>query len=890
MTQGNELLPKQHHRPTQQRNHHYRTRSSNNSRPTSAGSTTSIRNGYDSNKNNKNDGSKQRQTTQSRYRSNHHQQKKRSSLSDLSRPKKRKQHRPSLEACSSSSSINIVHNNASSSSSKNKIKNNSKFKSEHSQRNRITVAVRVRPLNSKEMKERRVPVVRVSKQLSGADPLVQISRLAKRGAYLKSEAAAHWEYGFDYAFNEKTKQETVYENTVKPLVSDLLSGINSTIFAYGATGAGKTHTMMGTAKDVGMIPRALKELFHDVNMLKQEFKRAGQKETIQIELSYLEVYNEKIYDLLNPGAKKSLEPREDTKKGIVIVAGLEQRIVHDRKDVMDAVKLGNHNRKMSATAANKVSSRSHAVLQVFVTRTKPAVPGKSCGRIIRGVMNLIDLAGSERASATNNRGMRLIEGANINKSLLALANCINALSNKSNGNLRNGGGKGGGSIRAKYRDSKLTHLLKSSLEGNCAMVMIAAINPSNHTFEESHNTLKYANRAKQIRITATAHEKAFSPAPKVKAKLLAEENAKLKMELMALRNANNDSRLSMVSNTSTRSSSSSRRSSMNENNNDNTSFQSDANSSIMDSSIIDMIDTSIVEESSNDTSLVEDTVIKENNKTIVLDENVIISNYKILNDNNPKEAWINEPTTNMNNVKPKRPSHTQNESKNNEHFTFDMSLTSLSNAPSMSEFELPIENFNHSNNAVIMKLRRDLKKLQNNMKTFAKKEEKYKKQISTLVQKNQNNEKEILSKHQIIENLKKELKSIKLENKVLINKVNASMNETARKRRDELLALKAKVDQQRKVSISTINDNNNTTLRNIVTNNDNNDSILENGNTKLMKKRKELSKSMIKQHDQENRINKEDIVTEMPPPKKRKKRNRRKSLIPVLKLNIQDAF
>ena len=199
------------------------------------------------------------------------------------------------------------------------------------------------------------------------------------------------------------------------------------------------------------------------------------------------------------------------------------------------------------------------------------------------------------------------------------------------------------------------------------MVMIAAINPSNHTFEESHNTVKYANRAKQIRITATAHEKAFSPAPKVKAKLLAEENAKLKMELMALRNANNDSRLSMVSNTSTRSSSSSRRSSMNENNNDNTSFQSDANSSIMDSSIIDMIDTSIVEESSNDTSLVEDTIIKENNKTIVLDENVIISNYKILNDNNPKEAWINEPTTNMNNVKPKRPSHTQNESKNNEH-------------------------------------------------------------------------------------------------------------------------------------------------------------------------------------------------------------------------------
>eukprot|EP00943_MAST-04B_sp_MAST-4B-sp1_P003179 g3179.t1 len=208
MTQGANV--KKHHRPTQQR-HHYRTRSNN--RPSSAGSTTTT--AVQSRGDREHNGQQQ----------HHYQQKKRNSLSDISRVKRRTQHRPSLDTCSSATSINIIHNNSI-------VSNENKFKSKHAQRNRITVAVRVRPLNSKELKERRIPVVRVSKQASGADPMVQISRLAKRGAYLKSEAAAHWEYGFDYAFNEKTEQETVYEKTVKPLVSDLLSGINSTVFAY----------------------------------------------------------------------------------------------------------------------------------------------------------------------------------------------------------------------------------------------------------------------------------------------------------------------------------------------------------------------------------------------------------------------------------------------------------------------------------------------------------------------------------------------------------------------------------------------------------------------------------------------------------------------------------
>jgi hypothetical protein len=654
--------------------------------------------------------------------------------------------------------------------------------------------------------------------------------------------------------------------------------------------------MMGTPNDVGMIPRALKELFQEVSGLREEFKNAGENEKIQIELSYLEVYNEKIYDLLNPGTKKSLEPREDTKKGIVVVAGLEQRVVEDENAVMSAVKLGNHNRKMSATAANKVSSRSHAVLQVFVTRTKPAVPGKSRGRIIRGVMNLIDLAGSERASATNNRGMRLIEGANINKSLLALANCINALSNKSNGNLRNGGGKGGGSRRAKYRDSKLTHLLKSSLEGNCAMVMIAAINPSNHTFEESHNTLKYANRAKQIRITATAHEKAFSPAPKVKAKLLAEENAKLKLELMALRNANNESRLSMASNSSRTSS----RSSTSIENDANSSFQSDANSGIMDTSIIEMIDDV---DANNSDMLADNTIIAEN-KTIVIDHGNCDFNDIPLVKENPKEAWIHEAKSiSINIVKPKRPTQAKpnvnvDDSNNDNNHTFNMSLTSLSNAPSMSEFEMPIENvnaLNKVNDEANIKLKEDIRTLENKIKTFVENENIYKTKIEKLSKEIGESSNLLLSKDQMIRNLRNELKSVRLENKVLQNKVNASMNENARRRRDELMALKAKVDLTKKISSSS------NALKNIA----NSSSILENGNVKLLKKRKQLSESMMKeqqQREQENMILSNEnsannagsgdkiCSINMPPPKRQKRKNRRKSLIPVLKLNIKDAF
>lgn len=243
------------------------------------------------------------------------------------------------------------------------------------------------------------------------------------------------------------------------------------------------------------------------------------KAEYSVRISYLEVYNETIYDLLAPTQKmrqRGLLPCEDPHDNTVKVLGLTEAEVGSEDEVMKYLRLGNSRRRMESTAANQFSSRSHAVLQVLIEKTtnrytrlsmQPLRPGRLPRKdddsrfkrkriVTKSRLSMIDLAGSERAAATQNRGQRLREGANINKSLLALANCINALSSrktKTNGNKR-------GYVRVKYRDSKLTHLLKSSLEGNCKVAMITAINPANKVYEESHNSLKYADRAKSIKI------------------------------------------------------------------------------------------------------------------------------------------------------------------------------------------------------------------------------------------------------------------------------------------------------------------------------------------------------------------------------------------------------
>ncbi|KAL4808936.1 P-loop containing nucleoside triphosphate hydrolase protein [Aspergillus unguis] len=289
-------------------------------------------------------------------------------------------------------------------------------------------------------------------------------------------------FAFDRIFDQNTGQGEVYESTTRSLLDSVLDGYNATVFAYGATGCGKTHTITGTPQQPGIIFLTMQELFERIE------ERSGEKHT-ELSLSFLEIYNETIRDLLVPGgAKGGLSLREDTNKA-VSVSGLSSHSPKSVQEVMDMIMKGNACRTMSPTEANATSSRSHAVLQINVAQKDRNADINEPHTM--ATFSIIDLAGSERASATKNRGERLFEGANINKSLLALGSCINALCDPRKRN------------HVPYRNSKLTRLLKFSLGGNCKTVMIVCVSPSSQHFDETQNTLRYANRAKNIQTKVT---------------------------------------------------------------------------------------------------------------------------------------------------------------------------------------------------------------------------------------------------------------------------------------------------------------------------------------------------------------------------------------------------
>lgn len=289
-------------------------------------------------------------------------------------------------------------------------------------------------------------------------------------------------FAFDRIFDQNASQGEVYEATTRTLLDSVLDGYNATVFAYGATGCGKTHTITGTAQQPGIIFMTMQELFERIE------ERSGEKAT-EISLSYLEIYNETIRDLLvSGGSKGGLMLREDSNKS-VSVSGLSSYHPQSVQQVMDMIMKGNECRTMSPTEANATSSRSHAVLQINVAQKDRNADVNEPHTM--ATLSIIDLAGSERASATKNRGERLFEGANINKSLLALGSCINALCDPRKRN------------HVPYRNSKLTRLLKFSLGGNCKTVMIVCVSPSSQHFDETQNTLRYANRAKNIQTKVT---------------------------------------------------------------------------------------------------------------------------------------------------------------------------------------------------------------------------------------------------------------------------------------------------------------------------------------------------------------------------------------------------
>ena len=300
--------------------------------------------------------------------------------------------------------------------------------------------------------------------------------------YLRINKSREKRYAFDYVFAENTTQQEVYENTCRFLIDGVLQGYNATVFAYGATGAGKTYTMIGSYSSPGIMTQSLQELFQKVSAMKEDSK-------FKIKCSFLEVYNETIRDLLSPSSEY-LDLREDPVKGMCVAGITEVGGLSSAQDIIDLLHRGNRNRTTEPTSANVTSSRSHAVLQVTVEQTEKGEGASVEWNVAK--LSMIDLAGSERASQTQNKGIRLLEGANINRSLLALGNCITALADAN-----------GKATFVPYRDSKLTRLLKDSLGGNCRTVMIANASPLHVNYEDTHNTLKYANRAKNIKTKVT---------------------------------------------------------------------------------------------------------------------------------------------------------------------------------------------------------------------------------------------------------------------------------------------------------------------------------------------------------------------------------------------------
>lgn len=335
----------------------------------------------------------------------------------------------------------------------------------------LTVAIKCKPLTGRE-RGRDIVRVHNDKEVLVLDPDLSkdyLDRIQNRSKERR--------YTFDYAFGPNSSNLDVYSRSIRSTVSGVIQGLNATVFAYGSTGSGKTYTMVGTPRDPGLMVLSLNTIFDQI-------QKDTSSDDFEVSCSYLEVYNEVIYDLLEKSSGH-LELREDPQQGI-IVAGLRTIKVNSADRILELLNMGNSRRKTESTEVNETSSRSHAVLEIKVTRKQQK---KYPNQVIRGKLAMVDLAGSERASETNSGGQKLRDGANINRSLLALANCINALGKQHKKGL----------AYVPYRNSKLTRILKDGLSGNSQTIMIATISPADNQYHHTVNTLKYADRAKEIK-------------------------------------------------------------------------------------------------------------------------------------------------------------------------------------------------------------------------------------------------------------------------------------------------------------------------------------------------------------------------------------------------------
>ncbi|XP_046701706.1 kinesin-like protein KIF1A isoform X11 [Silurus meridionalis] len=358
----------------------------------------------------------------------------------------------------------------------------------------VKVAVRVRPFNSREMSKESKCII----QMSGNTTTIINPKVPKE---TKS-------FSFDYSYWSHTSpedinyasQQQVYNDIGEEMLLHAFEGYNVCIFAYGQTGAGKSYTMMGKQEkdQQGIIPQLCEDLFTKIND-----SNTDNSMSYSVEVSYMEIYCERVRDLLNPKNKGNLRVREHPLLG-PYVEDLSKLAVMSYNDIQDLMDSGNKARTVAATNMNETSSRSHAVFNIIFTQRRHDAETDNTSEKVSKI-SLVDLAGSERADSTGAKGTRLKEGANINKSLTTLGKVISALAEVDSGSNKNKKKKKVESF-IPYRDSVLTWLLRENLGGNSRTAMVAALSPADINYDETLSTLRYADRAKQIRCNAVINE------------------------------------------------------------------------------------------------------------------------------------------------------------------------------------------------------------------------------------------------------------------------------------------------------------------------------------------------------------------------------------------------
>uniref|UniRef100_A0A8B9TRA6 plus-end-directed kinesin ATPase n=1 Tax=Anas platyrhynchos TaxID=8839 RepID=A0A8B9TRA6_ANAPL len=351
----------------------------------------------------------------------------------------------------------------------------------------VKVAVRVRPFNSREMSRESKCII----QMSGSTTTILNPKQPKETPKSFSFDYSYWSHTTPADINYAS-QKQVYRDIGEEMLQHAFEGYNVCIFAYGQTGAGKSYTMMGKQEkdQQGIIPQLCEDLFSRIN------DTTNDNMSYSVEVSYMEIYCERVRDLLNPKNKGNLRVREHPLMG-PYVEDLSKLAVTSYNDIQDLMDSGNKARTVAATNMNETSSRSHAVFNIIFTQKRHDAETDITTEKVSKI-SLVDLAGSERADSTGAKGTRLKEGANINKSLTTLGKVISALAEMNKKKKK--------TDFIPYRDSVLTWLLRENLGGNSRTAMVAALSPADINYDETLSTLRYADRAKQIRCNAVINE------------------------------------------------------------------------------------------------------------------------------------------------------------------------------------------------------------------------------------------------------------------------------------------------------------------------------------------------------------------------------------------------